>query len=124
MDASKDFFVDQVQVSFFPSFPRLGKPVRQRLMWELRLRLALCRAVKDRSRPTSRLLRHFGAMPKRDRRFGNDVPTQHAQWIEVETRSCLKGGPPPIRRQMLRQNAIEAWMHMQKTGWVRCQPWW
>ena len=59
MDASKDFFVDQVQVSFLPSFPRLGKSARHRFVGELRLRLALCRAVKDRSRPTDRLDRNL-----------------------------------------------------------------
>ena len=98
--------------------------------------------------PQNRQTGHHGAMPQKDRpqvdrnppingegwlwseqqqlvcRFRNDVPTQHAKWIEVETRSCLKGGPPPIRRRMLRHNAIEAWIHMQKTGWVRCQPRW
>jgi len=26
----------------------------------------------------------------------------------------------PIVRRMLRHNAIEAWTHMQKTGWKRC----
>jgi len=25
-------------------------------------------------------------------------------------------------RRMLRHNALEAWAHMQKTGWVRCRP--
>ena len=55
-------------------------------------------------------------------RFRNDVQSQHSKWIAVENRSCLRDGPPPIRRRMLRHKAIEAWTHMQKTGWVRCQP--
>ena len=56
-------------------------------------------------------------------RFRNDMPTAHAQWIEIETRS-LSGNGQPIVRRMLRHNAIDAWKHMQKTGWVRCQPKW
>ena len=92
--------MDQVQVSFLPSFPRLGKPVRQRLMRELRLRLALCRAVKDRSRPDYRRDRN---LPQEQQQlvccFRNDAPKQHAQWIEVE-----------------------AWTHMQKTGGFRVRP--
>ena len=57
-------------------------------------------------------------------RFKNDMPTQHAQWVEVETRSLTGGGQPVIRR-MLRHNAIEAWETMQKSGgWKRCQPRW
>ena len=57
-------------------------------------------------------------------RFKNDIPTQHAQWVEVETRSLTGSGQPVIRR-MLRHNAIEAWQTMQATGgWERCQPKW
>ena len=29
---------------------------------------------------------------------------------------------PQTRRRMLRHNAIDAWKHMQKTGWQRCSP--
>ena len=57
-------------------------------------------------------------------RFKNDIPTQHAQWVEVETRSLTGSGHPVIRR-MLRHNAIEACETMQKSGgWKRCQPTW
>ena len=57
-------------------------------------------------------------------RFKNDIPTQHAQWVKVETRSLTGSGQPVIRR-MLRHNAIEAWETMQKSGgWKRCQPTW
>ena len=56
--------------------------------------------------------------------FKNDMPTQHAQWVEVETRSLTGSGQPVIRR-MLRHNAIKAWETMQATGgWERCQPKW
>ena len=40
-------------------------------------------------------------------RFKNDIPTQHAQWVEVETRT-LTGNCQPVIRRMLRHNAIEA----------------
>ena len=57
-------------------------------------------------------------------RFRNNMPTAHAQWVEVETRP-LRGGGQPVVRRMLRHNAIEAWETMQKTGgWKRCQPKW
>ena len=57
-------------------------------------------------------------------RFRNDMPTAHAQWVEVETRP-LRGGGQPVVRRMLRHNAIEAWETMQKTGgWKHCQPKW
>ena len=55
-------------------------------------------------------------------RFRNDMPTQHAQWVVVETRP-LRGGGQPVVRRMLRHNAIEAWETMQKSGgWKRCKP--
>ena len=57
-------------------------------------------------------------------RFTNDMPSVHAQWVEVETRLILGGGQPVIRR-LLRHNAIEAWETMQKSGgWKRCPPKW
>ncbi|WP_413745331.1 DUF1651 domain-containing protein [Synechococcus sp. MIT S9501] len=57
-------------------------------------------------------------------RFKNDMPTQHVQWVEVETSSLTGSGKPVIRR-MLRNNAIEAWETMQKSGgWKRCQLRW
>ena len=57
-------------------------------------------------------------------RFKNDMPTQHAQWVVVETRP-LRGGGQPVVRRMLRHNAIEAWETMQKSGgWKRCPPRW
>ncbi|WP_369813414.1 DUF1651 domain-containing protein [Synechococcus sp. MIT S9509] len=56
--------------------------------------------------------------------FKNDMPTQYAQWVVVETRP-LRGGGQPVVRRMLRHNAIEAWETMQKSGgWKRCQPRW
>ena len=55
--------------------------------------------------------------------FRNTLPSAHGQWVEVETRP-LRGGGQAIVRRMLRHNAIEAWINMQKTGWVRCQPRW
>ena len=57
-------------------------------------------------------------------RFQNDMPTQHAQWVVVETRP-LRGGGQPVIRRILRHNAIEAWETMQKAGgWKRCTPKW
>ena len=55
--------------------------------------------------------------------FRNTLPSAHGQWVEVETRP-LRGGGQAIVRRMLRHNAIEAWINMQKIGWVRCQPRW
>ena len=56
--------------------------------------------------------------------FSNDMPTQHAQWVVVETRP-LRGSGQPVIRRMLRHNAIEAWQSMQKSGgWKRCPPRW
>ena len=57
-------------------------------------------------------------------RFANDIPTAHAQWVEVETRP-LQGGGQPVIRRLLRHNAISAWETMQKSGgWQRCPPKW
>ena len=56
--------------------------------------------------------------------FRNDMPTQHAQWVVVKTRS-LRGGCQPVVRRMLRHKASEAWGTMQKSGgWKRCPPKW
>jgi len=51
------------------------------------------------------------------------LPSAHAKWIELKT-SPMRGSEQPIVRRMLRQNAIEEWTPMQKTGWKRCQPGW
>ena len=57
-------------------------------------------------------------------RLENDMPSAHAEWVEVETRP-LRGGGQPVVRSMLRHNAIEAWETMQKSGeWKRCPPKW
>ncbi|WP_115018444.1 DUF1651 domain-containing protein [Synechococcus sp. UW140] len=56
-------------------------------------------------------------------RFRNDMPTAHAKWVEVETRSLSAKGRPIIRR-MLRHNAIDAWEAMLKAGWQPCPPRW
>ena len=57
-------------------------------------------------------------------RFENDMPSAHAEWVEVETRP-LRGGGQPVVRRMLLDNAIEAWETMQKSGeWKRCPPKW
>ena len=55
--------------------------------------------------------------------FRNALTSAHAKWIELETRP-MRGNKAPMVRWMLRQNAIEAWTHMQKTGWNRFQPRW
>ena len=55
--------------------------------------------------------------------FRNALPTAHAKWVEVETRT-LSGVGQPIIRRMLRQNAIAAWTQMLKTGWIRSEPIW
>ena len=55
-------------------------------------------------------------------RFTNDSPTAHTQWVAEETRP-LRGGVQPVVRRMLRNNDIEAWEMMLKTGgWKPCQP--
>ena len=56
-------------------------------------------------------------------RFRNALPSAHAKWIEVETRSLHAAGQPVVRR-LLRHNAIDAWTHMLQTGWVRSAPRW
>ena len=55
--------------------------------------------------------------------FRNALPSVHAKWMNVETRS-LQGSGRSVLRRMLRHNAIEAWVHMLKTGWIRCPPMW
>ena len=55
--------------------------------------------------------------------YRNALPSAQAKWIELETRP-MRGSGQPIVRRMLGHNAIEAGTHMQKTGWVRCQPRW
>ena len=54
-------------------------------------------------------------------RFKNDMPSAHAEWVEVETR-LIRGGGQPVVRRLLRHNAISAWETMQKSGgWKRCR---
>ena len=56
--------------------------------------------------------------------FKPSMATVHAQWVEVRTFTWVPPRPPvPMtERRMLRQNAIEAWGTMQKTGWRPCTP--
>ena len=56
--------------------------------------------------------------------FKPDASTAHAQWVLIKTYSFEDPFPPvpQAMRRMLRHNAIEAWLTMQKTGWRRCQP--
>ena len=56
--------------------------------------------------------------------FKPDASTAHAQWVLIKTYSFQAPFPPvpQAMRWMLRHNAIEAWLTMQKTGWRRCQP--
>jgi hypothetical protein len=53
--------------------------------------------------------------------FKPSMVTVHAQWVEVRTLSWVPPRPPmpTTQRRMLRNNAVEAWGTMQKTGWVR-----
>ena len=55
--------------------------------------------------------------------FNPDASTAHAQWVLIKTYSFQAPLPPvpQAMRRMLRHNAIEAWLTMQKTGWRRCQ---
>ena len=50
--------------------------------------------------------------------FKPDTATVHAQWVEVRTFAWVPPHPPAqmTQRRMLRQNAIEAWSTMLKTG--------
>ena len=56
--------------------------------------------------------------------FKPDAFTAHTQWVLIKTYSFQAPFPPvpQAMRRMLRHNAIEAWLTMQKTGWRRCQP--
>ena len=56
--------------------------------------------------------------------FKPDNPSPHAEWVSVRTYSWIPPHPPvpQTRRRMLRNNAINAWKQMQKTGWQRCSP--
>ena len=55
-----------------------------------------------------------------------DARTLHAKWVELRTFTWVPPLPPvpQTTRRMLRHNAIEAWTHMQKTGWKCCAPQW
>ena len=78
----------------------------------------------DRHAPKNAVVWLMNTQEQKVCRFKNDMPTQHAQWVVVETRP-LRGGGQPVVRRMLRHNAIEAWETMQKSGaWKRCQPRW
>ena len=82
------------------------------------------RPLVDRHAPKNGVGWLYNAQMRQVCRFQNDMPTAHAQWVEVETRSVSGQGQPVVRR-MLRHNAIEAWETMQKSGgWKRCQPRW
>ena len=56
--------------------------------------------------------------------FKPDTTTVHAQWVAIRTYSYVPPRPPEpmTRRRMLRDNAIEAWNTMKKTGWRPCHP--
>ena len=56
--------------------------------------------------------------------FRSDARTLHAKWVELRTFTWIppRNPVPQTTRRMLRHNALEAWAHMQKTGWVRCRP--
>jgi hypothetical protein len=82
------------------------------------------RPLVDRHAPKNGVGWLYNAQMRQVCRFLNDMPTQHAQWVVVETRP-LRGGGQPVIRRMLRHNAIEAWDTMQNSGgWKRCQPLW
>ena len=56
--------------------------------------------------------------------FRSDAATLHARWVQMRTFTWIQLRPlvPQTARRMLRHNALEAWAHMQKTGWLRCRP--
>ena len=56
--------------------------------------------------------------------FHTDARTLHAKWVELRTFTWVppRTPVPQTTRRMLRHNAIEAWTHMQKTGWGCCAP--
>ena len=56
--------------------------------------------------------------------FRATAASAHSRWVELRTFSWEPPRPPvpQTSRRMLRHNALEAWAHMQKTGWVRCRP--
>ena len=58
--------------------------------------------------------------------FHADARTLHAKWVELRTFTWVppRTPVPQTTRRMLRHNAIEAWTHMQKTGWKCCAPQW
>ena len=53
-----------------------------------------------------------------------DTATVHAQGVAIRAYGYVPPRPsdPMTRRWLLRQNAIEAWETMRKTGWRRCPP--
>ena len=73
-----------------------------------------------------------GWLLKRDEglvtRFRVDTCSAHAKWVVIETGKLSPSGPEKAEvqrsRRMLRQNAIEAWFRLQRSGWVRCNPHW
>ena len=56
--------------------------------------------------------------------FRSDAATLHAKWVELRTFTWIppQNPVPQNNRRMLHHNALEAWAHMQKTGWVRYRP--
>ena len=56
--------------------------------------------------------------------FGPSTPTVHSKWVELRTYhwNPPRNTVPQTRRRMLRHSALEAWVAMQKKGWVRCRP--
>ena len=50
----------------------------------------------------------------------SDAAILHAKWVEVRTFSWVRPRPPVLQttRRMLRRNALEAWAHMHKPGWL------
>ena len=58
--------------------------------------------------------------------FHADARTLHAKWVELRSFTWVPPRPPvpQTTRRMLRHNPIEAWTHVQKTGWKCCAPQW
>ncbi len=50
--------------------------------------------------------------------FKQDARSSHASWVTVRTYSWIppRQPVPQTERQMLRQNAVETWLTMLKTG--------
>ncbi len=48
----------------------------------------------------------------------------HVQWVELRMFRWVRPHPPvpESQRRMLHANAVDAWHHMLKVGWRRCEP--